>query len=138
MTDNILNTAGLHLRFGDLVSVTKSPTSNSVLVKVKIKPLLSNNMTICQNYHNICELIRKNGFDACPEIKYWAVADMTNGKESKVVAFTVNENVIKDIKNRKVFATRLGDYVDNLFIHPSLRKFKMSRYFVRLSLDWFF
>lgn len=123
MTDNILNTAGLHLQFGDLVSVTKSPTSNSVLVKVKIKPILSNNMTItiCQNYHNICELIRKNGFDACSEIKYWAVADMTNGKESKVVAFTVNENVIKDIKNRKVFAIRLGNYVDNLFIHPSLR-----------------
>lgn len=115
-----IDISGLSLTFDDLISVTKGP-DNNVVIKAKIKPGVDKESTIRKNYHNVCDLITKNGFDACSEIQYWAVADMTNGEESKVIQFTVDKNTIENIKNEKIFATQLEDYVDGLFIHPSLR-----------------
>lgn len=115
-----IDTTGLSLTFDELISVTKGPDGN-VVIKAKITPGLDKGSTVRKNYHNVCDLITKNGFDACSEIKYWAVADMTNGEESKVVSFTVKKDVIQSIKDEKIFATQLEDYVDDLFIHPSLR-----------------
>lgn len=120
VTQGEIDTAGLELFGGDLISVIKGPSG--VVVKAKIKPSYNKDMTVRQNYHNVCRLITDNGFDVCDEIQYWAVADMTTGEESKVVAFTVSKDVIKLIKDEKIFPTNLEDYLDDLFILPSLRE----------------
>lgn len=110
----------LQLKFGELVSVTGSD-EETVVVKAKIEPSYNNKTTIDQNYYNIETLINENGFDKYTEIQYWAVADMNSGEESKVISFTVNKDLIDKIKNKQVVANELGDYVDELWIHQSLR-----------------
>ena len=67
------------------------------------------------------DLIRNKGFDEYSEVQYWAVADMTDGSEQKVVSFTVPGEVVKMIADAEAFADNtLGEYVTDLWVHPSL------------------
>lgn len=115
-----VDTTGLKLRFGDLLNV-KNCGDGLVVVKAKIKSSYNNKSTIDQNYYSVCDLIRENGFDACTEIQYWAVADMNDGSESKVISFTLNSETIQNVKNGIIIDNQLGNYVDDLYILPSLK-----------------
>ena len=111
---------GLQLYFGDLLSVNYGG-DGVVVVKAKISSQLTNKQTVDQNYYSVCHLIRDNGFEKCQEIQYWAVADMANGDESKVISFTLNSKTIEQVYNGKIVDNQLGKYVDDLWIHPSLK-----------------
>lgn len=117
---DVIDTTGLKLKFGDLLSVNNGG-DGVVVVKAKIKPSYSNKATIEQNYYTVCDLIQNHGFDTCTELQYWAVADMTDGSESKVISFTVNSDTIQTIKDGNFPENLLGDYVDDLYILPSLK-----------------
>lgn len=105
---------------GELLDVTVND-NNVAVVKAKITPSYSNKATIDQNYYNVVDLIRNKGFDEYSEVQYWAVADMTDGSEQKVVSFTVPGEVVKMIADAEAFADNtLGEYVTDLWVHPSL------------------
>lgn len=108
------------IEFGDLLDLVDNGTT--VVVKAKISPSYSNKSTIDQNYFNIEELVQKHGFNKYEEIQYWAVADMTDGSESKVISFTVPKSTIAGLAEGKIPANRLGEdgYVTDLWILPSL------------------
>lgn len=106
------------LLYGDLLET--NGTGSTIVVKAKIGSSLTNKMTIDQNYYNVCDLIRNQGFDIYDEIQYWAVADMSDGTEAKVISFTVPKSVIETIATEEFPDNQLGDYVDDLWIIPSL------------------
>lgn len=110
---------GYTLRHGEFLDATV--TGTTLVIKAKIKPSMNNKLTISQNYYNVCDIIRDQGGDQFDEISYWAVADMTDGSEAKVVAFTVPKDVIQTIATKDFPDNTLGDYVDDLYILPSLR-----------------
>ena len=124
-----------YLKFGELLSITETPTylfdendqfigteDNIVVVKAKISPSYNNEATIKQNYLNIEDLIKNQGFDKYNELQYWAVADMTDGSEGKVFSCTVDEVHIHMIKNSSVATVDGYDVYlkDDLWILPSL------------------
>ena len=83
---------------------------------------MTNNLTVEQNYFNVGDLIKNHGFNTCEELQYWAVADMTSGEEVKVISFDLDKDTINNLYNEKIFENQLEDYVDNLFIHISLKE----------------
>lgn len=109
----------LSLQHGNLLD--DKVNGSVIIIKAKIEPSLTNELTIKQNYFNIEDLIKNQGLDIYTEIQYWAVADMTSGEEAKVISFTVPESTIKKIKNGNIPANQLDKYVDELWIHPSLK-----------------
>lgn len=109
----------ISLRHGKLLD--KKTMGTSLIIKAKIEPSYNNKATVNQNYYNIENIIKNQGGSKFKEIQYWAVADMTNGSEQKVISFTVPEDVIKKIANGQIVANQMGKYVDDLFIHASLR-----------------
>lgn len=115
-----LDTGNLTLKNGDLVSVNYGG-DGVIVVKGKIKGLLTNDQTVKQNYFSVCDLIKNRGFDSCQELQYWAVADMTDGEEVKVVSFTLDRATIEGVANGNIIENQLGDYVSDLYIHPSLK-----------------
>ena len=115
-----LDTGSLTLKNGDLVSVNYGG-DGVIVVKGKIKGLLTNDQTVKQNYFSVCDLIKNWGFDSCQELQYWAVADMTDGEEVKVVSFTLDRATIEGVANGNIIENQLGDYVSDLYIHPSLK-----------------
>lgn len=119
-----IESAEYKLEHGDLVSaITNEIDGKNVLViKAKISSSYSNSATVDQNYYNVEDLIQNQGCSEFDEIQYWAVADMSDGKESKVVSFTVGAELIKKIADKSVAANQLGDHVADLYILPSLAK----------------
>lgn len=110
----------LSLKHGELVKATI--TGTSLIIKAKITPSFSKKATVDQNYYNVCDLIRKQGADQFDEIQYWAVADMTDGSEQKVVSFTVPQDVIIVVATADRFADNtLGNYLADLWVHQSLK-----------------
>lgn len=95
--------------------------SNTLIIKAKISPKSTNDKTINQNYSNIVDLVKNQGCDKYDAIEYWAVADMSDGSESKVISFTVPDYTIDNITIGTVTADNMGSYVDDLYIHESLR-----------------
>ncbi len=114
-----LDTGNLELKFGELLDVTYGG-DGVVVVKAKITPNLTNKMTIQQNYHSICELITDHGFDSCRELQYWAVADMADGSEGKVISFTLDSDTILGVANQTILPINLDGYLQDLWILPSL------------------
>lgn len=112
-------TLSVTLKYGTLLD--KRAMGTLLIIKAKIEPSYSNKATVDQNYYNIEDIIKKQGGNRFTEIQYWAVADMTSGSEQKVVSFTVPEATIKNIANGKIVANQIGNYVDDLFVHASLR-----------------
>lgn len=110
----------IKLKFGELLDINES--DNKVVVKAKIEPSTSNKTTIDQNGYNIEDLILNQGFDKYDEIQYWAVADMTDGEESKAISFTVNKELITKIKNEEVVGNQIVDNADDVYILPSLKE----------------
>ena len=111
------------LHTGDILNVNTYTTSDGgsgLIIKAKIQSMFTTEQTIRQNYHNVCGIITDQGGDKYDEIQYWAVADMTNGKEQKVIQFTVDAQTIQDIKNENIFATQLESRLKDLWILPSL------------------
>lgn len=122
LTDSVADNSPKILH-GELESITENAIDGKsiVVVKTKITPSFTNKGTIDQNYFNVEDLIQKQGYDKYDEIQYWAVADMTDGSESKVISFTVSKELIENIKNEKVVAIEFDKYVDDLWILPSLK-----------------
>ena len=108
------------LRYGELLQTTVNGTT--LVIKAKIEPQLTNKLTIKQNYYNVCDIITDQGGDAFTEIQYWAVADMTDGSEGKVISFTLDDWVIEMIAKKKIYPAMLEDYAQDLYILPSLKK----------------
>ena len=106
------------LQYGDLLSVNNS--GSTVVIKAKIKPSLTNKMTIDQNYYNVCDLIQNQGLDVYEKIEYWAVADLTSGKEGKVISFTLPKALIDRIAQGEFPENKLGDHAEDLWVLPSL------------------
>lgn len=110
------------LEHGELVSAVENEIDgrNVLVIKAKISSSYSNKATVDQNYYNVEDLVKNQGGADFDEIQYWAVADMSNGKEEKVVSFTVDAALIQKIAEGSVVANKLGDQVADLFIHSSL------------------
>lgn len=110
------------VEYGKLISFTTNEIDekNFAVVKVKIKPSYSNEATINQNYFNVDKLIKDDECDYYDEIQYWAVADMADGSEGKVISFTLNKSTISSIKDGYIATSYLGDYLDDLWVLPSL------------------
>ena len=65
------------------------------------------------------DLIAEQGYSDC-ELQYWAVADMSDGSEGKVISFTVPADIAEKVASGDVVATQLPDLVTDLWILPSL------------------
>lgn len=107
------------LQHGELLSLHEQ--DGIAVVKAKIAPSFSNSATVSQNYYNIEALVKKHGFDKYDEVQYWAVADMTDGSEQKVISFTVPHDILTKIAAGKLAINQLGSYVTDLWVHQSLR-----------------
>ncbi|MDE6035379.1 MAG: hypothetical protein K2G36_05660 [Ruminococcus sp.] len=108
------------LAHGELLEYTT--VAGPLVIKAKIKPSMTNKMTINQNYMNVAYVILNQGGNKFNEIQYWAVADMADGSESKVIQFTLDKNTIDGIYNGNIVDIQLGDYVTDLWILPSLKE----------------
>lgn len=106
------------LKTGELLDVKE--IDNVLIIKAKITSQLTNKLTIAQNYHNVEDIIKNQGGDEFSEIQYWAVADMSNGEESKVISFTVSSEVIEGTSLGDIVAIQYPDLVTDLWILPSL------------------
>lgn len=109
----------ISLQYGELLSLHEQ--DGIAVVKAKIAPSFSNSATVSQNYYNIEALVKKHGFDKYDEVQYWAVADMTDGSEQKLISFTVPHDVLTKIAAGKLAINQLGSYVTDLWVHQSLR-----------------
>lgn len=111
------------IKFGRLEDVYKDEEEGLLVIKIKIKSSYSNKATRTQNYHNIDDIIKNQGGDKFKEIQYWAVADMKDGEESKVISFTLDEDLINKVANNNTnyLPTNIEDRLIDLWILPSLR-----------------
>ncbi|WP_034438850.1 hypothetical protein [Clostridium ihumii] len=107
------------LKFGELVNTTIN--NDTVVIKTKIKPSMNNRSTIQQNGFNIEDLVLNQGMDAYNEIQYWAVADMEDGSEAKVVSFTIDKALIESIKSKSVVGNQIISQAKDLWVLPSLK-----------------
>lgn len=115
-TDNKKSFSILHGKFLE-ANITED---NGIIIKAKIEPSYSNKATIHQNYFNIEDIIKKQGGSKYDYIEYWAVAEMMDGSEGKVISFTLTKELIQAIKEDIIVPIQYGDYVDNLWILSSL------------------
>ena len=119
-SDDVPEGTGPSAKYGELLDLTDNRAAGGVVVaKVKITPSTSNELTVSQNYHNVVDMIKNQGFSDC-EFQYWAVADMADGSEGKVVSFTVPADIVAQVASGDVVATQLPDLVTDLYILPSL------------------
>lgn len=91
-----------------------------IVIKTKIKPNLTNKMTVEQNYYNVQHVAKAGEYNDY-DIQYWAIADMTNGSESKVISFDVPSDVMKQLADDRILPVDLEKYVNNFWVLPSLK-----------------
>lgn len=122
----------IELKFGELLNISNNCIEydednitnclkETIVIKAKITSSYSNSSTIEQNYYNIEQFIKNDNGNKYSEIQYWAVANTEDGTETKVISFTVSNELIQKIYNNEIVANQLGNYVDNLWILPSLK-----------------
>lgn len=111
-----------NLKFGTLLEKYEDEEKGQIVIKAKIQPNLTDKMTIKQNGFNMEDFILNKGGDKYNEIQYWAVADMEDGTESKVISFTLDKEMITSIKEKKTVGNDIVDKAKDVWILPSLKK----------------
>lgn len=107
-------------KFGEVKEANK--LGKNLTIKFKIKPSYNNKTTIHQNGYNVEDLILNQGGDQFDSISYWAVANMEDGSESKVISFTLDKNLIQSIKDKNLAGIKIVDNAKDVWILPSLKK----------------
>lgn len=113
------------LAYGKLLDANSSggANMNSLVIKAKIEPNLTNRLTITQNYQNVIQMVQGGDYTSYDEIQYWAVADMSDGSEGKVISFTVDKSCIEAIAAGTIASgDTLEGYLTDLWILPSLQE----------------
>ena len=112
----------LRLKYGQCQSAITTVIGDKtvLVVKAKIATKSTNAETIQQNYDNIEDLILNQNCNNCDEIQYWAVTDMLDGNDQKVISFTVPASVITKISGGDVTADTMHDHVTDLWLHQSI------------------
>lgn len=106
---------------GKLLDANK--LGKTLTVKFKIEPSLSKKLTISENGLNVQDLIVNQGADQFDTISYWAVADMQDGTESKVITFTLNKELIGLIENKQIASgSSIINKAEKVWILPSLKE----------------
>ncbi len=111
---------GLTLKHGELLE--ENVNEDTLVIKAKIEPSYKNSATINQNGFNVEDIVKNQSGDQYKEIQYWAVADMSDGSESKVISFTLNEDLIKSIKDGNTVGNQIVDKAQDVWILPSLQE----------------
>ncbi len=106
-------------KYGELLHVTT--LDGICVVKYKVTSQLTKKLTVRQNYENLIGHVIDNDCSQYKEIQYWAVADMRDGSEAKIISFTVPDWLIAEIATGSILAHDLPDNLTDLWIHPSLR-----------------
>ena len=119
-TNELIKSNISKVRFGELLSSTVN--GKTLVIKAKVSPSFNNKTTIDQNGYNVEDIILNQGGDSFNEIQYWAVADMNDGSESKVISFTLDKNQINAIKNKQLVGNQIVDKANDVWILPSLLK----------------
>lgn len=104
---------------GELLDIINS--DGVVVIKAKIGTSRGKDETIKKNYFNIEDYVKNHDMFGVTEIQYWAVADMQNGEEDRVISFTVPADLIERISGGRYAANQMGNDVEELWIHPSLK-----------------
>lgn len=113
------------LKFGELLDANPNggANMNTLVIKAKIEPNLTNQMTITQNYQNVIHMIKDGDYTQYDAISYWAVADMADGSEGKVISFTIDKSCIEAISNGTIATgDTLAKHLTDLWILPSLQE----------------
>lgn len=110
----------LNMKFGTFEEAIQN--GDTLVVKAKITPSYSNSATINQNNFNVEDIIKNQGGDKYNEIQYWAIADMEDGSESKVVSFTIDKNTINLVANGSIPGNMIMDHATDVWVLPSLLK----------------
>lgn len=112
---------GFTVPYGELEEVNVNDLDGKLVAvfKVQSETQLNNQMTIDQNYYNVEDLIQQ-GASQFDEIQYWALAQSTDGEDVKYISFTMNKELIDKVAAGNFPINTLGDYVDDLYILPSL------------------
>ena len=69
----------------------------------------------------ILEDILTRDLDQYDELQYWAVADMTDGSEQKVISFTVPHDTLEKIANGSIVEGQLQSYSTDVWLSPALQ-----------------
>ena len=113
------------LKYGNLLDANPDGgvDMNTLIIKAKIEPSLTNRMTITQNYQNIIQMVQAGDYSQYDAIEYWAVADMSDGTEGKAISFTVSKDCIKSIADGSIATgDTLEENLTDLWILPSLQE----------------
>lgn len=112
-------TSNYKAKFGQVLEANQ--LNGKLTIKFKIDSSMSKKLTIDKNGFNVEDLIVNQGADKYDQINYWAVADMTDETESKVISFTVNKDLIQQVKNKQIFGQQIVDKANDVWILPSLK-----------------
>lgn len=119
MAEKGADISDIKLKHGTLLDVTTN--GGSIVLKAKIESNLTNNLTVQGCYFDVYEAIRNYGLNQYDELQYWAVADMTDGSEQKVVSFTVPKDVLEKVANGIILENQLIDNVSDAWLSPALQ-----------------
>jgi len=113
----------IHLLHGELQDfIDNSDTKkHNCVIKAKIEQSLTNRTTITQNFFNVEDFIKNQNGNTYDEIQYWAVANMANGEESKVISFTIDKDTIDKLYNNQIAANQLDTYLSDFCVIDSLK-----------------
>lgn len=113
-------TTNYKAKFGEVKEA--NALGKSLTIKFKIEPSYNNEATINQNSFNVEDLILNQKGDQYETINYWAVADMEDGSEGKVISFTLDKGLIEAVKNRNLIGKKIVERANDVWILPSLKE----------------
>ena len=119
----ISNSSEYEFPYGEILDTIETELEDKtiIVVKARIQSQMTNKLTISQNYKNACDWLKKNKDKNCDEFQYWAVAEMQDGSEGKVISFTLNSETISALRYGNIVDIQIPDYAEDLWILPSLQ-----------------
>lgn len=109
----------IKLHQNDLLDVTSY--GGNITIKAKIIVKSSNDLTRKSCYFDMYDAIKDYGLDNYLNLSFWAVADMTNGTEQKVISFDIPQDVMKKVADGSIEEGQLINYATDEWLSPAIQ-----------------
>lgn len=119
MADKGADTANIQLNYNDLLDVTT--TGGRIVIKAKVSPNMTVELMRNGCFFDVYEAIQEYGLEQYDEIQYWAVADMTDGSEQKVISYTVTKDVMEKVADGSIVENKLIDNATDVWLAPAMQ-----------------
>ena len=114
-------TAGMHLRYNNLLDVVVSQDESTILLKAKLASNLTKHLTIQSCFFDAYNAVQQYNLDLFETVQFEGIVESANHPEQVMIRFSLPHDILEKITIGGIARNQLIEHVDDIWLGDGLK-----------------